>query len=396
MELATDNLEAAIIADLDKEVAFAAKTTAFYASVFERLKILMKSGRHAKLRTGVTDQFREHPVTAWFERPLLMAAALHRGILRGEYPELRRFYATTGGTDGHQISQLAEAIADALEKSPEHFLRHLATQRLQTNEVSRGVCWLLPLYDVWRLSRPKIALVELGCSAGLNLTADRYNWQMNRSLLYGQGVKPQVEIRVLNPDGSEASVSSDGLRSMSANIVRRIGYDLRLPDVTDADEVEMLQAMVWGDDVARMQRLKEAIRSHLEFRASRAIEMHSADAAGGLWKSAEDLSRTLEPGALVCLYNTVVTCYFDEAQYELLRDTIERAFLGLLSRQTCIWVEHESLRATEQQNKASLPSAQSYVRVHRLMGGSLTSAYVAAVEMHPSNYIMIPSGSANL
>ena len=49
----------------------------------------------------------------------------------------------------------------------------LASRSVQANEIRRAICWRLPISELARAGRGPFVLVDIGCSAGLNLVADR-------------------------------------------------------------------------------------------------------------------------------------------------------------------------------------------------------------------------------
>jgi hypothetical protein len=121
------------------------------------------------------------PVAAWllaagrgrasFDVPLLLLAGLHREVLAGEpaVVELARYYPSAGGALDPAGAGFAAALRAALLALRPQLAAFLQQASVQTNEVARGLCWLLPAcFPGW----PGMHLVELGASAGLNLVAD--------------------------------------------------------------------------------------------------------------------------------------------------------------------------------------------------------------------------------
>jgi hypothetical protein len=106
--------------------------------------------------------------------PLRLLGGLHRLVLDGRAPALRRWYPSVGGhwdTDAGwpDIAQAASEHTD--------YLRGALDQPPQTNEVGRSAALiggLLALVD--RFDVP-VRLFEIGCSAGLNLRADHYRYR---------------------------------------------------------------------------------------------------------------------------------------------------------------------------------------------------------------------------
>lgn len=159
------------------------------------------------LGARLDDAWRGRTFSSWYDRPLLLLAAV-------------RFEAA------------ALDLAAALE-SPT-FWRNLRTRSVQTNEVSRAVAWLWPCE---LLDLREVVLVDLGCSAGLNLVADSLDLSWIED-----GPAGPTPLVVRRP-----------------TVIRRVGYDLKPGDVHDDDAMAWLRACVWPGQTERMVRLEAAI-----------------------------------------------------------------------------------------------------------------------------------------
>jgi hypothetical protein len=131
---------------------------------------------------------------------------------------------------------------------------------VQTNEVGRSAC-LLPGYaEVSRREdgRP-LALIDFGCSAGLNLLFDRFGIEYHRpgvaeaaSVRWGDAASP-VQLRCeLRGDGEPA------LEPGRPEIGWRVGVDLNPIDVRDAEALLWLRALVWPEHRERERTLVAA------------------------------------------------------------------------------------------------------------------------------------------
>ena len=121
----------------------------------------------------------------------------------------------------------------------------LATRATQTNEAARTGAFLPVLAA---LDGP-LALIEVGCSAGLCLYPDRY------SISY-DGHPPLVpDSPVTIPVITAGAVP---LPSRRPHVVARIGIDLHPLDVTDADDLAWLEACIWPEHDVRRERLRTA------------------------------------------------------------------------------------------------------------------------------------------
>ena len=141
-----------------------------------------------------------------------------------------------------------ESIDDALVTQPDFLRRFTAEQEVQTNEVQRA--WaLLPGFLTLADGRP-IDLLELGPSAGLNLVWDRYRYRYSTGV-WGSGP--------LELSGKDRPSPPGELLERDVSIARRRGIDLNPIDATTEHGARILQAFVWADQAARLERLRAAI-----------------------------------------------------------------------------------------------------------------------------------------
>jgi len=118
----------------------------------------------------------------------------------------------------------------------------------QTNEPRR----LTAIMPVLAGIGPRLALLEVGASAGLCLYPDRYSYDYS-----GQRVHP-----VDGPSTVLLSADSTGPVPLPAHppeVVWRAGLDLNPLDVHDADDVRWLETLVWPEQTERRRRLDAAI-----------------------------------------------------------------------------------------------------------------------------------------
>jgi hypothetical protein len=141
-------------------------------------------------------------------------------------------------------------LRGVLEANREWLTRFVGEHPVQTNEVQR--CWgLLPGFLSVADGRP-IDLIELGPSGGLNLYWDRYRYR------YGE--------RAWGPPDAplELSGQSEGgppqeLLEKQVEVMGRVGIDRRPVDVTTDHGAHLLEAFVWADQPARVERVRRAI-----------------------------------------------------------------------------------------------------------------------------------------
>ncbi|MBO3744665.1 DUF2332 domain-containing protein [Streptosporangiaceae bacterium NEAU-GS5] len=124
----------------------------------------------------------------------------------------------------------------------------MLTRRTQTNEVGRCAV-LLPVLA--RIPGP-LALIEVGASAGLCLSLDRYRY------VYDDG----HAVQVVGDGPVELRCRTNGrvpLPDRLPEVVWRAGIDLNPLDVSDDDAMRWLETLVWPGQDDRLARLRAAI-----------------------------------------------------------------------------------------------------------------------------------------
>jgi hypothetical protein len=121
----------------------------------------------------------------------------------------------------------------------------------QTNEVARSAVLMAGLLVVASRTRQPLALYELGASAGLNLTLDRYAYRLGTREIG----PPDAALR-LAPDWSGGDPPSTEVR-----IAERQGVDMNPLDVRSPTDRARLVAYVWPDQPERIARIEAALAS---------------------------------------------------------------------------------------------------------------------------------------
>jgi len=170
----------------------------------------------------------------------------------------------------------------------------LATRHVQTNEVNRSAA-IAPLLNlIAERERARLALIDVGCSAGLNLSLDRYRIDIGDVVLgpTDAGLRLVSESRGTDPV------------DRPAEFAWRRGIDRDPIDVTDIDAVRWLESLVWPDHPDRLARLRAAIAEN----QAEPPPLVRADAVQGLHDALRDAPSDL----LTVIITTWVVFYFDE------------------------------------------------------------------------------------
>ncbi|MEV6774530.1 DUF2332 domain-containing protein [Nocardia sp. NPDC051030] len=122
-----------------------------------------------------------------------------------------------------------------------------ARRRPQTNETGRGTVLYPAIAEAAdRVGAKAIGLIDVGCSAGFNLTVDRVGISYSSGQLLGD-----------SSSAVQLSCSIVGERPVPARampeVVARIGIDTDPVDVTDAEAAQWLRDGIAPDQAARLE-----------------------------------------------------------------------------------------------------------------------------------------------
>jgi hypothetical protein len=176
--------------------------------------------------------------------PTVILAALHDLALAGGAPALAAAYAAADG------DAAAGAAIDTLLRMTDSVVA-IAVRR-QTQATETGCC--AALYPAIaeaarRVGADAVGLIDVGCSAGLNLHVDRVGITYSNGQSLGDPSSP-VQL--------SCSVVGDRpipTRAMPA-VVARVRVDLDPVDMTDADDARWLRACVWPGQPEQVARLE--------------------------------------------------------------------------------------------------------------------------------------------
>lgn len=257
----------------------------------------------------------------------LLLAALHERVLAGAAPELVAYFPSAGGTQPPDAG-LAAALEACMAAQEATLLQHLRHGATQTNEVGRAAAIWPALGAVAAATGARdLALLDFGCSAGLNLGVDevvlRYRTDDAAVHLRGaapQGERPEVACRWLGTAPLPAAEAA-------WRLVARDGLDPAPIDVNDPAGLRWLQACLWPHDAARRERLQRAA--------------HRLQALPHRLQAADDCMAALAPwlagvpaGVQPVLLTSWVLYYLSEAELDRLRTTVD----SLARRHGLVWL----------------------------------------------------------
>jgi len=203
--------------------------------LYERVAIALSESDAALRAIEAAPAGRRHPAT--------ILAALHDLALAGRAPALAAAYAAADG------DAAAGAAIDTLLRMTDSVVAIAVRRRTQTDES----CCCAVLYPAIaeaarRVGADAVGLIDVGCSAGLNLTVDHVGITYSNGQSLGDPTSPV-----------QLSSSVVGDRPIPARAVpevaARVGVDIEPIDVTDADDARWLRACLPPDQPERAARL---------------------------------------------------------------------------------------------------------------------------------------------
>ena len=174
--------------------------------------------------------------------PALILAALHDLALAGRAPALAAAYARTDG------DAAATAAIDTLVHMTDAVVAVAVGRRTRTFETGRcAVLYPSIAEAARRVGADTVGLIDVGCSAGLNLLVDRVGITYSNGQSLGDPSSPvQLSSSVVGDRPLPTRAMPD--------VVARVGVDIDPVDVTDAD-ARWLRACLPPDQPERAARL---------------------------------------------------------------------------------------------------------------------------------------------
>lgn len=261
-------------------------------------------------------------------RPNLLLAALHDLVLEGSAPALAAYFPSVGGTRAAD-GALAACFAATCASNEAALRERIAARSTQTNEIGRcAVLWPVLQRLAAQTGRSRIALLDLGCSAGLNLGVDAYRYEIG-GVAGGAAAAPGVPVIACRRVGPHAPA----LDMPAPALVERLGIDPAPTDVNDERAVRWLRACLWPHDAPRRARFDQAIAIA---RARRWPVRREADCTAAALRWAE----TRPANVLPVVFNSWVLTYFAP---EALAHHVA-AMRDLVQRCSTAWVSAEEPR----------------------------------------------------
>ncbi|MBL6278248.1 DUF2332 domain-containing protein [Micromonospora fiedleri] len=203
--------------------------------------------------------------------------AVHQLLLDGVTDPLAAYYPSVVGARARPVdADTGRAFTRFCLAHADRIAAILATRLVQTNHVQRSLVTRLGLALLRSATAAPVCVVEVGCSAGLNLRADRYAFSVgDRTFSVGDSTvgvgdradDPAAGGRWSPRGGSRVHIRvdvSDGRLLPDLDrlpvVADVVGVDLDPPDLTDPEDRAWLRALVWPENAHQAALLAEAMR----------------------------------------------------------------------------------------------------------------------------------------
>jgi len=254
--------------------------------------------------------------------PLRLAGGVHALWQAGDVPELAPLFGAGEGDVAAMRGVLTRhdaALIPWLDNAP------------QTNEPGRSAQLMTGLLEVVARHGPRIELLEIGSSAGLNLLIDRF-----RIDLPGISIGPADSPVRLRPEWRGSSPPS-GLPA----IVSARGVDIAPIDATTDAGRRRLLAYIWADHAVRFERMAHA----LDLLRAHPPRLDTGDAAD--WVEAR-LAKPQAAGVTRVLMHSIVWQYLGEERQARITAAMEAAGARATVERPLGWVRVEADRGLNQ------------------------------------------------
>lgn len=189
--------------------------------------------------------------------PALLFAAAHRLIQADPIHPLSRYYPSLGGfdgVDGSTWSTFREFLLGRADRAREL----ISAREITTNEVGRATGLYPAVAMAAKQAGGRIALLEVGCGAGLLLGLDRFGYRYQcdggEQIVAGPA-KAAVGLHCALDLGSGAALPKLPKKIAAST---KLGLDRAPVDASDEEELAWLEACVWADQLDRIRLLRTA------------------------------------------------------------------------------------------------------------------------------------------
>lgn len=179
--------------------------------------------------------------------PNLFFGAIHYLLLLDPTQSLAQYYPSITKRDSKGIPMAL--FSDFCKKRGAEIIALLSSRIVQTNAINR-TAYLMPIASSLFKNTTGLNLVDIGCSSGLNLNFDQYQYRYDNGVRVGEG--PVVIT-------SKILKGSLPVFPKIVKVNQKIGIDQNPLDLTIPENAIWLKALIWPDLLERFERLEAAI-----------------------------------------------------------------------------------------------------------------------------------------
>ncbi len=252
--------------------------------------------------------------------PLRVAGGIHALHLAGTAPALAPIYR------GEEAEDLA--VIGGVMAAHEAALLPWLGGPPQTNEAGRSANFIAAMLWLAEQGLPaRLACLEIGSSAGINLMLDRYRYDLG-----GVVVWPDDAVMDFAPEWHGARPPSRDIAIVSAK-----GCDVAPVDLSDPVQALRLKAYIWPEHTVRFERMDAAVRA-ASARKPDLVEATAADFVEA------ELAKPQEPGTTRMLMHSIVWQYVPADQQARVTAAMEAAGAKATPERPLAWVMVEADR----------------------------------------------------
>jgi hypothetical protein len=241
--------------------------------------------------------------------PNLFFGAVHYLLLKGYNHELKAYYASIVNDPCEPVTAFPDFRRFCLEYEND-IIPILQSKLVQTNEVRRCAYMYPAFCYIYEKAKKPLALIELGTSAGLQLFWDKYGYAYNDNERYGDATSELV-LRSEIKEGNLPYLLKD-----SPPVTARIGIDLHVNDLENAEDYLWLRSLIWPEHKERITNFDKAAL-YFKKQAIQLIEGNGVELLA-------DTAAMIPEEAVLCVFHTHVANQMSHADKMALIETIQK------------------------------------------------------------------------
>ena len=240
--------------------------------------------------------------------PLILFGPVHYLLLKGIKHPLRDFYPTIVGDKAKDMIGNYNIFHDFCLAHSKEIIELMQTKIVQTNEVNRstvlftGFNWIID-----EQHKSELSLIELGCSAGLNLCWDKFCYQFEDKLVGNGGCELILSCEVRGPFRPNFDFTSIRIKD-------RVGIDLNPLNISSEEDSLWLQSLIWPERLERLINLQKAIKISKNY-PKKLIKGHGSSKLG-------EVLNIIDKETVVVVYQSFAFYLFSDKEKEKIKNIL--------------------------------------------------------------------------